>query len=62
MNALRFSRVCGEKGLLPEEAQKSPQESEARARNVRKFVCDIVHMQVSAIIVTRDLTTQESVT
>ena len=55
MNALRLSRVCGEKGLLPEEAQKSPQESEARARNVRKFVCDIVHMQVSAIIVTINL-------
>ena len=47
--------MCGEKALLPEEAQKSPQESEARARNVRKFVCDIVHMQVSAIIVTIDL-------
>ena len=55
MNALRFSRVCGEKGLLPEEAQKSPQESEARVRNVREFVCDIVHMQVNAIIVTIDL-------
>ena len=32
-------------------------ESETRARSVRKYVCDIVHMhmQVSLIIVTRDL-------
>ena len=54
MNVLQVSRVCGEKRLLPEEAQQSPQESEARVRNVREFVCDIVHMQVNAIIVTRD--------
>ena len=54
--------MCGEKALLPEEAQKSPQESEASARNVRKFVREFVHMQVNTIIIIRDLTTQESVT
>ena len=31
-------------------------------RSVRKYVCGIVHMQVSLITVIRDLTTQESVT
>ena len=44
----------GERILLPPERRSLLSESETRARSVRKYVCDIVHMQVSAIIVTRD--------
>ena len=50
-----YQPECAARGsFCPPERRSLLSESETRARSVRKYVCDIVHMQVSAIIVTRD--------
>ena len=48
-------RCAARAALLPEKSRSILSESETMTRHVRKYVCGIVHMPVSAIIVTIDL-------
>ena len=52
--------MCGENPSAADERRSLLRESETMARNVRKYVCGIVHMQVSLITVTRDFGDIES--
>ena len=52
--------MCGENPSAADERRSRLSESEAMSRSVRKYVCGIVHMQVSHITVTRDFDDIES--
>ena len=52
--------MCGENPSAADERRSLLRESETMARNVRKYVCGIVHMQVGLITVTRDFDDIES--
>ena len=52
--------MCGENPSAADERRSLLRESETMARNVRKYVCGIVHMQVGHITVTRDFDDIES--
>ena len=52
--------MCGENPSAADERRSLLRESETMARSVRKYVCGIVHMQVSLITVTRDFDDIES--